>query len=620
MELLCDWTLSILLRGTLLVLLLVLAERVFRLRPGRNTLGLLLLLSFLPPGPYMVSVPEEIPLTAATVRQLPPAEPVAATVPVVAKPVRTFPVREAKQFFVLAVFAVGLFLLGKRLWQLYRWNRRVRELPPLRDLRLNGLLAEARRLCGVNREIRLSASDIGPLSCGVRHPAILLPEAKCIALDDSGLRMLLVHECRHLKRQDPLRACLLALWEALFWFHPLLPVCRRRFAELREAACDRETARLLDFSPRERARYAGLIYDFAAAGNRLPVVAASPLGPHAGVLKQRIQEITMKTVPVPFRRKLLFLLALVIGGIAAGCLTPGVSGNAEPAADDTLNPDGMTLAITVTREDSDLRCRFQLKEGENVLAAPSEKVPEGVMSTFIIGNGPDEKKIQKEYPSKNFETLNTYRTGIHAYTMARTLDAEHVDLKFSLIIRSVKEAGQPEKLLIREYHFPAMKLGETVHLNLADKTPQSKWVIVPKDPSGMTLKLIAERHESYILFHCTLSENGKIIASPKVQATENTPATVILEKGYDNLELRFPLRNFGEQTNQGLGCHFYLSGRFLDAEHADVKLSLILTSFLRHEKNGGKTIGELIREYHFPAIKLGETITLNLAKKEPGQL
>ena len=105
--------------------------------------------------------------------------------------------------------------------------------------------------------------------------------------------MLLVHECRHLRRQDPLRTCLLALWQALFWFHPLLYVCRRRFAELRETACDRETARLLELSLRERARYAGLIYDFAASANPLPAVAASPLGAHAGILKQRIQEITM---------------------------------------------------------------------------------------------------------------------------------------------------------------------------------------------------------------------------------------------------------------------------------------------------------------------------------------
>ncbi len=619
MEFLCDWVLSILMRGTLLALLLIATERMFRLRPGRNTLGLLLLLSFLPPGPYMVSVPEEIPLAAVTVRQTSPAEPVAEPVAVAVNPGRSFPVRNMKQLFVLAVFAVGLFLLGKRLRQLYRWNRRMRKRPPIRDFRLNGLLAEARRLCGIDREIRLAAGDSGPLSCGVRHPAILLPEAKCMTLDDSELRMLLVHECRHLKRHDPLRTCLLALLEALFWFHPLLRLCRRRFTELRETACDRETARLLELSPRERARYAGLIYDFAASANPLPAVAASPLGSHAGILKQRIQEITMKTVPVPFRRKLLFLLALLAGGIAAGCLTPGVSGNADPAAD-TLSPDGMTLALTVSRENSDLRCRFKLKDGDNILAAPVGELLEGAMATFVIGNGPDEKKIQKEFPSKNFETLNTFRTGIHAYAMARTLDAEHADVKFSLIIRSVKKTGEAEKLLIREYHFPALKLGETVTLNLADKTPEIKTVVVPLDPSGITVKLTADRHDGYFLLRCTLADNGKIIAAPKVQARENDPATVIMEKGCDGLELRFPLRNFGERTSRGIGFSLYASGRFADAEHVDVKLSLILTDFLSEGKNGERIIGGLVREYHFRAIKLGETVTLDLTKKEPGQL
>jgi hypothetical protein len=177
-------------------------------------------------------------------------------------------------------------------------------------------------------------------------------------------------------------------------------------------------------------------------------------------------EITMKTVPVSFRRKLLFLLALLVGGIAAGCLTPGVSGNA-----DTLPPDGMTLALTVTREDSDPLCRFNLKSGDHVLAAPKAKLIEGAMATFIIGTGSDSTENLKDFSSRNFETLRTFRMGIHAYVMVRTLDAEHADVKFSLIIRSVKEAGQPEKLLIREYHFPALKLGETVTLALAKKEP-----------------------------------------------------------------------------------------------------------------------------------------------------
>ncbi len=280
----------------------------------------------------------------------------------------------------------------------------------------------------------------------------------------------------------------------------------------------------------------------------------------------------------------------------------------------------MTLALTVSRENSALRCRFKLKEGENVLAAPVGELQEGAMATFVIGNGPDEKKIPKEFPSTNFETLNTFRTGIHAYAMARTLDAEHADVKISLIIRSVKKAGEPEKLLIREYHFPALKLGETVTLNLADKTSEIKTVVVPLDPTGITVKLTADRRDGYFLLGCTLTDNGKIIASPKVQARENDPASVIMEKGCDGLELRFPLRNFGERTSRGIGLSLYASGRFPDAEHADVKLSLVLTDFLRKGENGERIIGGLVREYHFHAIKLGEPVTLDLAKKEPGQL
>ena len=64
--------------------------------------------------------------------------------------------------------------------------------------------------------IRTSPLAPGPAAVGVLHPIVLLPEGMTDALDDRPLRDVLIHECAHLLRRDPLVGLLQRLAGVLF--------------------------------------------------------------------------------------------------------------------------------------------------------------------------------------------------------------------------------------------------------------------------------------------------------------------------------------------------------------------------------------------------------------------
>lgn len=232
------YLLGMLLRGCLLALLLITVERLFQVRPGRKQLLVLLCLSFLPLSQPVLRLPPEIQLrTMQTVREERPAAPASQTGSASSVPA-PISLHHATGRTALFLIAAGLFLLLKRLHRLRRWTRRVRSLPPICDARMAALLNRARNLTGNTRrriDLRDGGSlNAGPLSCCVFRSVILLPAERCGLLPDRELLMLLTHECLHLKRRDPLRTLLLTLTGTLFWFNPLIRLCRSRLEQFRE--------------------------------------------------------------------------------------------------------------------------------------------------------------------------------------------------------------------------------------------------------------------------------------------------------------------------------------------------------------------------------------------------
>jgi beta-lactamase regulating signal transducer with metallopeptidase domain len=213
---------------------------------------------------------------------------------------------------------VGAAFLGLRLLHgIYGLARLQRKAVPLNSPRMAAVLDSACRGLGVQKlsPIRTSPLAPGPAAVGVFFPCVLLPEGMLDALDDGQLRDVLIHECAHLLRRDPLVGLLQRLAEAIFWPHPLLPYLNRRLARAREEVCDDYVLRVGDAPA-----YARTLLMLSENGGRALLAAPGLIDPNwkledrvAGLLDPR--RTPMKPVhPLTFACLAMGLLAVCTAG------------------------------------------------------------------------------------------------------------------------------------------------------------------------------------------------------------------------------------------------------------------------------------------------------------------
>jgi len=134
------------------------------------------------------------------------------------------------------IAGIALFLLpaGMGLWQVRRLRRSA--LPWGRGHAIVETLAiEA----GIRRrvELLLNAAVPGPMTCGVLHPAIVLPQ-DAQHWEEAELARAIVHELEHVRRLDWVSLCLARAVCAVYWFHPLVWIAWRKLALEAERSCD----------------------------------------------------------------------------------------------------------------------------------------------------------------------------------------------------------------------------------------------------------------------------------------------------------------------------------------------------------------------------------------------
>jgi bla regulator protein blaR1 len=125
---------------------------------------------------------------------------------------------------------------------------------------------------GVRRrvEVLLHEALPGPMTCGLRCPAILLPlDAENWTRED--LKRAMVHELEHVRRGDSVIRCLTRATCSAYWFHPLVWFAWRKLVLEAERACDDAVLRRS-----EAASYADQLVGLAkrlSAAQRLPALA-----------------------------------------------------------------------------------------------------------------------------------------------------------------------------------------------------------------------------------------------------------------------------------------------------------------------------------------------------------
>jgi len=92
---------------------------------------------------------------------------------------------------------------------------------------------------GIHRHVKVLLHEAleGPMTCGVLHPVIVMPQ-DAENWNEEDLNRAIVHELEHVRRCDSVSRCLARVACAVYWFHPLVWIAWRKLALEGERSCD----------------------------------------------------------------------------------------------------------------------------------------------------------------------------------------------------------------------------------------------------------------------------------------------------------------------------------------------------------------------------------------------
>jgi beta-lactamase regulating signal transducer with metallopeptidase domain len=220
----------------------------------------------------------------------------------------------------------GLLLVAWLIGLVYCIARTARQWRSVRRLRTSSELCAADRVLCLCREegqrlgvgrlppLRLSRHVESPLLVGLWRPTIILPDRVEEKFDEKELRLMIAHELAHLKRHDLAWNWLPTLAAWLFFFHPLVWVMIRRWAEAQEAACDEMLIQRQVAAPADYGRLLVKLSACSRLESRAGLAAAGVLGAYRN-LQRRILAMT-RVKPFSARRLTLAATALSLAAIA----------------------------------------------------------------------------------------------------------------------------------------------------------------------------------------------------------------------------------------------------------------------------------------------------------------
>jgi beta-lactamase regulating signal transducer with metallopeptidase domain len=265
----------------------------------------------------------------------------------------------------------GAVSLGLLAWMLVRWRqvaREARRAAPAPE-RLEELFLQARLLSGLRRppRLRLIERPMSPAVCGLFGPVILLPRALAEELPPDQLRAVLLHELVHLRRGDLWLSLVQALFQILYWWHPLLWLANARIRRAREEAVD--DAVMLALEDNAEA-YAPTLLQVARLALCRPPVSLGLVGilESRTFLRQRIERLldfrpprkAGLTLASVFSLAAFAALALPMGQAPAPAQKPEPAAATEPASVPPVPPSAPT---TVSEKDR-FKSKMLLQDGK----------------------------------------------------------------------------------------------------------------------------------------------------------------------------------------------------------------------------------------------------------------
>lgn len=200
---------------------------------------------------------------------------------------------------------------------------------PLSDPRLICMIEEARSMLKLRRTVRVFESPRlkSPSLFGFFKPRLLIPRTVREMLTDHELRLVILHELIHLKRNDVALNWVVIFVQALHWFNPFVWLAIRLLRSARELLCDATVLSYLN--PDERRSYGATLIKLAAGFSRASLTPSLvPIISHKNETHRRI---TMIAKFKPSTRTVTIASAILV--LTLACLTfTAATEKAPPAA------------------------------------------------------------------------------------------------------------------------------------------------------------------------------------------------------------------------------------------------------------------------------------------------
>lgn len=203
------------------------------------------------------------------------SEAIQADTKLTSKPSATLTSGVSISLVLVIVWAIGL--LAGLLWMMLgtmRVSRWMRLGAIVDDMNARRVMRQVTQGLGLRRQVALIETDAidSPITWGAMRPVVLLPKS-WHEWTTERLRIVLLHELMHVRRNDWLVQMVARLACVVHWFNPLVWFVSRRLEEIRELACDDD---VVDIGTRP-STYAQTLLEMATRMRRRPMIAAVAL-------------------------------------------------------------------------------------------------------------------------------------------------------------------------------------------------------------------------------------------------------------------------------------------------------------------------------------------------------
>ena len=174
----------------------------------------------------------------------------------------------------------------------------------------------------IKRKVSLYASCniSSPVSYGLLHPKVIIPQDMDILLSNEDVRFIFLHELLHYRHKDAALNYITCILQVIYWFNPFIWYGFRELQKDREIACDSSVIHIVGKSQSTNYGYTLIKYAQRMQHNAF-LSPLSRLGGEKKVMIQRIKEIANYKTNTPKQRRKSAALLLLICTIVY-CISP----------------------------------------------------------------------------------------------------------------------------------------------------------------------------------------------------------------------------------------------------------------------------------------------------------